>query len=152
MIVHLCVDCKLDSPKTVRKIVSGNTARSWRCSTHTREKKARDKMRARFGHVARTYGLTPEQYVALLEYQEYLCAVCRIANGKTKALAVDHDHHLAKQHDHPVNKACIECVRGLLCGPCNQHVIGRLGLTQLQNAVDYKREPPFVRMRRLGIV
>jgi Recombination endonuclease VII len=149
---HICVDCIVEQPKTVRKIVSGKTVLTFRCATHTREKKARDKMKARFAHVARTYGLTPEQYIALLEYQQYLCAVCRIANGKTKALAVDHDHALAKLHPHDVKKACVECVRGLLCGPCNQHVIGRLGLTQLQNAVSYKEEPPFVRMRRLGLV
>lgn len=152
MAEHLCVECKLDPPKTVRKIVSGNTARSWRCTTHTRAFKARQKQQRRFATVARQYGLTPEQYVALLEYQNYLCAGCRKANGKTKALAVDHDHYLARQHDHPEDKACVDCVRGLLCSQCNHIVIGRYSIEQLRWCIEYKQEPPFVRMRRLGIV
>ncbi|KAI4219973.1 MAG: hypothetical protein L6R40_008697, partial [Gallowayella cf. fulva] len=123
-----------------------------RCTTHLREKNKREKEARRYAHVARTYGLTAEQYLALLIYQDYRCAICRIANGKTKALAVDHDHALARTHDHPEDKACYLCVRGLVCGPDNQYVLGRLGLTQLQNAVDYKQEPPFVKMRRLGLV
>lgn len=170
MTEHLCVDClalpeipkgkvvpreqvrELYRPKAPAKIVSGNTKRSWRCTYHTRAKKARDKERARFATVARTYGLTPAQYVALLVYQNYLCAVCKVANGKTKALAVDHDHRLAKLHPHDEKKACVDCVRGLLCSVCNQILIGRYNKAQLQNAIDYKEEPPFVRMRRLGLV
>jgi hypothetical protein len=152
MAEHLCVECKLAPPKTVRKVTSGNTARSWRCYSHTLAKKRRDKEKRRFAHVARQYGLSADEYIALLEFQGYLCAVCRVANGKTKALAVDHDHRLARQHDHPEDKACRNCVRGLACGPCNQHVLGRLGVEQLQNAIDYKTEPPFVKMMRLGLV
>lgn len=109
-------------------------------------------MRARFAHVARQFGLTPEQYIALLEYQNYLCAGCRVANGKTKALAVDHDHHLARLHDHPEDKACVDCVRGLLCSQCNHIVIARYSIEQLRWCIEYKTEPPFVRMRRLGLV
>lgn len=154
MAEHKCVRCIADPPKSgnVRKIVSGKTARTWLCYTHDLEKKREDKLKRRFATVARQYGLTPAQYVALLEYQNYLCAVCRIANGKTKALAVDHDHKLAKQHGHDVKKACIDCVRGLLCSTCNQIIIGRYSQQQLQNAIDYKHEPPFVAMRRLGLV
>ena len=152
MAEHLCVDCRIDPPKTVRKIVSGGSVLTWRCHTHTRTKQRRDKQARRFAYVARQYGLSPEQYVALLEFQDYRCAVCRIANGTSRALAVDHDHALAKLHGHPEDKACIECVRGLLCGIDNQQVLGRLGVNQLQNAINYKNDPPFQRMRRLGIV
>lgn len=52
------------------------------------------------------YGLTPEQYKALYEAQNGSCYICQRATGKTKRLAVDHDHATGY-------------VRGLLCGPCN---------------------------------
>lgn len=55
------------------------------------------------------YGLTTEQYDALLEAQEFRCALCRrhkdeFARGY--ALAVDHDHETG-------------AVRGLVCYRCN---------------------------------
>lgn len=49
------------------------------------------------------YGLTPEQYAALLEKQDGKCAIC----CETKDLHVDHCHETKK-------------VRGLLCGACNR--------------------------------
>lgn len=59
------------------------------------------------------FGLSPEQYAALLESQNYKCAICGEAETgqasrikRTKALAVDHDHLTGK-------------VRGLLCTKCN---------------------------------
>lgn len=58
------------------------------------------------------YGITPEQYWALYEAQGGSCYICQRATGKTKKLAVDHDHKTGY-------------VRGLLCGPCN-NILGHL--------------------------
>lgn len=150
-LVHLCVDCIKDPPKTVRKIVSGKTKRSWRCTTHTREKKAREKEARRFAHVARQFGLSPDQYVKLYEYQGGTCAIprCR-ATGASRALAVEHDHDLAKLHDHPDDKACEECVRGLVCYNHNYYLLGMFA-GDLQDGLDYLADPPFQKMRRLGL-
>jgi hypothetical protein len=57
------------------------------------------------------YGITLEQYNQMLEKQLHACAICKqpekqIVWGKTKRLAVDHDHKTGK-------------VRGLLCQKCN---------------------------------
>ena len=57
------------------------------------------------------YGITLEQYNQMLEKQLHACAICKepesqISWGKTKRLAVDHDHKTGK-------------VRGLLCQRCN---------------------------------
>lgn len=77
-----------------------------RCASCHRERK---KASARASHarwILKTYGLTIEQYEALYEAQGGVCYICRRATGKTRRLAVDHDHATGY-------------VRGLLCKPCN---------------------------------
>jgi hypothetical protein len=58
------------------------------------------------------YGLKPGQYEQLYGAQNGVCAICRRATGKTRALSVDHDHATG-------------FVRGLLCSPCNK-ILGHL--------------------------
>jgi hypothetical protein len=60
------------------------------------------------------YGLTLEDYDAMLEAQGGVCAICGGGpiGGREKYLCVDHDHETGK-------------VRGLLCGHCNTG-IGKL--------------------------
>lgn len=65
------------------------------------------------------YGLdfTVECYDAMAAAQDHKCAVCRkpetaVYKGKTKLLAVDHDH----------GKAHNNAVRGLLCQSCNKAI------------------------------
>ena len=48
------------------------------------------------------YGLSQDDYVAMLEKQEYRCAIC----NRMERLVVDHDHETG-------------AVRGLLCNICN---------------------------------
>ena len=55
--------------------------------------------------VEQTYGLTAEQYEALLAYQGGACAIC--GGERRYRLNVDHDHATGK-------------VRGLLCRRCNK--------------------------------
>lgn len=68
-----------------------------------------------FGHVERTYGLTQERYMAMLEAQGGACRVCK--ERFTKRPNVDHCHGTGR-------------VRSLLCSRCN----GALG--QAQDSVD----------------
>lgn len=84
-------------------------------------------------HAARTekvYGLSPEQYAALLALQGGRCAICR-QRPKSKRLAVDHDHKTG-------------AVRGLLCGRCNHELLGAGfdSVDVLAAAVDYLATPP----------
>lgn len=60
--------------------------------------------------VEKVYGLSAEQYDALLKLQGGRCAICR-ARPKSKRLAVDHDHGSG-------------AVRGLLCSRCNHDLMG----------------------------
>lgn len=62
---------------------------------------------ATYARTLRTkYGLTPEQYLQMLEYQDGRCAVCRRLPGKAR-LNVEHDHKTRQ-------------VRGLTCFVCNK--------------------------------
>lgn len=63
----------------------------------------------RFNHKLKTYGITREQYEAMLTEQGGLCAICRQVPTNSKGFAVDHDHDTGK-------------VRGLLCGTCNSGI------------------------------
>jgi hypothetical protein len=66
--------------------------------------------RMRAADLARTYGLSREQYDAMLADQGGGCALCGRKPGR-RELAVDHDHQTGQ-------------VRGLLCSSCN----GALGV------------------------
>ncbi|WP_406192465.1 endonuclease VII domain-containing protein [Streptomyces griseus] len=65
--------------------------------------------------MSRRYGITREQYEALLAHQGGVCAGCGV--GKCPSgnnFAVDHDH------DHCAGRnGCPACIRGLLCMGCN---------------------------------
>lgn len=111
---HRCKDCRADPPGRVRAAKYPGP----RCHTHhyARRKAVR---KARHGsHIVETYGITPEDYRALYVAQGGRCAGCRIATGRSKALAVDHDHRCVAGHSPAVG--CRLCVRGLLCSTCNQ--------------------------------
>lgn len=80
------------------------------------------------------YGLTVDQYDALLEKQGGGCAIClkpmpEEGSGHLR-LCVDHCHDTGE-------------VRGLLCMRCNT-ALGALGdsLERLEIAVEYLRNPP----------
>jgi hypothetical protein len=61
----------------------------------------------------RRYGLTPEEYEAMLAEQNGVCAICKRPPIAGNSLCVDHDHMTGR-------------VRGLLCSPCNV-VLGHWG-------------------------
>lgn len=62
-----------------------------------------------------TFGMTVDQWDAMLERQGGSCAACGgrpTTEGRT--FAIDHDHECC-----PGNYSCGNCVRGLLCNQCN---------------------------------
>jgi hypothetical protein len=113
-----------------------------RCVTHDRERRAAQKLRAHDRRVEVGFGISSDLYWALYEFQGGRCAIfgCR-ATGKTKALAVDHDHSCC-----PGRTSCGKCVRGLLCGPHNE-MFGRNGddPNVFMDMADYLRFPTFLR-------
>lgn len=67
----------------------------------------------RANHIKRAYGLSEEEYAAMLASQGGVCAICNKAEGathwagKVKMLHIDHDHATGE-------------IRGLLCDGCNR--------------------------------
>lgn len=132
-----CVDCLTEGIATVRPIVDPATnpklakysgPRRPRCTTHARERKKAARTATHARMVEKTYGITGEQYWALYEAQGGRCAICGWATGKTKRLAVDHDHDTG-------------LVNGLLCGRCNQNR-GLYGNESLVRWINYNLDPP----------
>ena len=83
-----------------------------------REYRAKNPLKFKSYSLMKDFGITLEQFNAMLISQNYVCKICgqpelsRHQNGKTKDLAVDHRHKTDK-------------VRGLLCWRCNTG-IGKL--------------------------
>lgn len=71
-------------------------------------------------HRLLNYGITATDYDAMLMKQGGGCAICGEQCSSGRRLAVDHDHACC-----PGERTCGKCIRGLLCGSCNQG-IGKL--------------------------
>lgn len=71
----------------------------------------------------RTYGLTEQQFNALLKSQDYKCKICR--KPQNDEINVDHCHRTGK-------------VRGLLCNKCNAG-LGQFSddVATIKSAIDY---------------
>lgn len=90
-----------------------------RNSPHAIASRKRHRKSKRFLESRRTfavkwrYGITFEQYDAMLNAQNGGCAICGDV-PKLKSLHIDHDHSCC-----PGKRSCGKCIRGLLCGSCN---------------------------------
>jgi hypothetical protein len=84
------------------------------CAGCTRERAEAARRLLRLSTVREQYNITHTRYEALWRYQGGRCFICR-RPGKTKQLAIDHDHRCCNRAG-----SCGKCVRGLLCGPCNR--------------------------------
>lgn len=81
----------------------------------------------------RIYGLTPAQFLQLLQWQDGRCACCkRKFTPRTLPAAIDHDHLTG-------------LIRGLLCKPCNYAIGERHDKAEwFENVAEYLRNPPAI--------
>lgn len=75
----------------------------------------KNKDKARWKHIFRTYGITKEQWYGIYAEQEGRCYIClrdeeKIRRSRSKHLTVDHCHSTGK-------------IRGLLCSNCNGAIL-----------------------------
>ena len=87
-----------------------------------------------------TYGITQEDYDAILEAQDGVCALCYRPPREGKNLHVDHEH--VSGWDKMLPKEKRKYVRGLVDYSCNKFKIGRTTLAGAKAVYDYLRRPP----------
>jgi hypothetical protein len=89
---------------------SSKDGRHHRCKACRKTDKRPTTAQAQAKHRKKLYGLTPDQFMAMVVKQANACAICTSPLVATKTgLHVDHCHVTGK-------------VRGLLCGRCNSGI------------------------------
>lgn len=128
-----CLTCGSEIPK--RPGVRTPTRCPVHQLEHNRNRCVAKERRRRF----RRYGLTEASFDALLLSQGGSCAICRSTSPDDRrgGWHVDHDHACC-----PGGESCGECVRGILCGRCNNMI----GFAEddpevLSAAAEYVRRP-----------
>jgi hypothetical protein len=131
-----CVDCR--GPARRRQQIQYTEANRDHLNARMRDWCARNAESQRAykynNHLVRKYGLTRDQYEALLAVQGGGCALCGAEHGGIrgairKVLAVDHDHSTGK-------------IRGLLCSTCNTLVEAAADPAFMARATEYLASPP----------
>ncbi|AEK10359.1 endonuclease VII [Mycobacterium phage Switzer] len=121
-----CVDCRDAGRPLTRPAPHPGP----RCATDWRLKKSDRRETAREQRLIDTYDIDLDEYGKIKAYQGGKCAICRIATGARRALAVDHDHATGY-------------IRGCLCKPCNV-MLGRArdSTEFFERAIEYLKNPP----------
>lgn len=96
-------------PENAGKIAAYTRA----CRDRDPKRDQENRLRAR----CKAYGITVEQYRAMLAAQDGRCGMCNLPEEENGImLAIDHDHACCPD---PC-RSCGRCLRGLLCDPCNR--------------------------------
>lgn len=87
-----------------------------------------NKEKGRRAWFKRAYGISVEEYEALVFIQKGSCAICKRPCKTNKALSVDHDHKTGK-------------IRGLLCQACNS-ALGFMedSIDNIENMIKYLKK------------
>lgn len=87
--------------------------KAWRRANPDKKRQQKKSPRALAWAVGQ-YGLTVDQYEAMVAAQGGACAICGGPPSDGKRWHIDHDHSCC-----PKGRSCGQCVRGLLCAHCN---------------------------------
>jgi hypothetical protein len=121
-LVGRTASCSICGPVTIKvrhRTRDGGRARSTCNEMEKARKRAALRGTGRDSRLRGRYGITESDYDAMLAAQGGVCWICKEPPSRIR-LAVDHDHDCC-----PGGKSCGECVRGLLCTPCNT-LLGRV--------------------------
>jgi hypothetical protein len=131
-----CKECNLkakqeryiaDPAAAIARVKRWQQANADRVSANQRRRRSTPeaRLRERAAHLMRKYGMTIEQYDAMLEAQGGGCFICGRSPRDDISLHVDHDHSTGK-------------VRGILCFRCNNALADfNEDATVLQKAIGY---------------
>lgn len=134
------------------KDLSASRLQNYLCKKCTAEmvRNTRDKTKQRDYDLLRNYGITVNEYEAMLNDQNGVCWICEKPPAKVR-LSVDHLHEKGERRRNP--KLIRKRVRGLLCWQCNQ-ALGKFRDNPdfLRKAADYLEACPAQRVLkgRLG--
>lgn len=114
---RVCARCHLTKPGSEFSSLTAPYCRPCRSDYEkgrTADRVAQDPAYTRMLNLRR-YGLTPEQFAAMLGGQGGRCAICGTAEPGGQGWHVDHDHACCNTR----KQSCGECTRGILCTRCN---------------------------------
>lgn len=115
-------ECKYGHPYTEENTYRNPEGRRW-CRTCMAANSAKQNVKR--------YGISSEEVDRMLEAQGHACGICR--EPFTSSPHLDHDHSCCPSH-----QSCGDCVRGLLCGPCNRGLgLFKDDVERLRTAVRY---------------
>ena len=129
-------DHQLRRPDSSRPLGPGNwlwheTIKAPDAASRQREWRNRNPEKAKSHDLKKMYGIRLEQYEALAQQQNHVCAICQQPeksldkDGGPRKMPVDHCHETGK-------------VRGLLCTPCNRALgMFRDDANLLKRAIEY---------------
>lgn len=106
-----CEHCAADVRRENRRVQNAR----WLSENYSPEQARRYRLMSR-------WGITPEEYDALLAAQGGRCANpgCRTDSPGARGFHIDHDHSCCPVRDNRRQRSCGGCIRGLLCAPCNR--------------------------------
>lgn len=103
--------CKVCVIADTKAYGQAHPAMKWASNRKWRERNPAKVAATKRRYALKKYGLTPEDYDAMLERQSGRCAICASPDPHSRwgRFHIDHDHETGR-------------VRGLLCHPCNLHL------------------------------
>lgn len=134
-----CIECRRMGRQSSRAAYNPGP----RCDEHWREELRKRSKAAHGKRIEKTFEIDSDTYGLIYEFQGGHCFICQKATGKTRRLAIDHDH--ACDQGHPAENGCRKCIRALLCKRCNK-LVAFLDEHALARAIIVLTDPPAQRI------
>lgn len=135
------------SPEKLEERRSGDAARTreWWKALSPEEKRAVGRR-----NILRRYGLTPDDFMRMMQEQGGKCAICGVPPAAGECLEIDHDHGCCDGRLARSRASCGKCVRGLIHHRCNTLLVAIENEEFLRQAIAYLKSWEHNLKRRFG--